>query len=123
MDKMLRACLNWKVIGSLTVLGFGLWSVAPNLLVTGLPLLLLAACPLSMMLMMRGMKNAHGSDHAEAGQETGVAPSTDLDPMKLEAMKLEAMKAEIDQRIQALKSAEPEPPAGQSVTVNGEQRT
>lgn len=118
MDKMLRACLNWKVIGGLTVLGLGLWSVAPNLLVAGLPLLLLAACPLSMMFMMRSMKDEHGSDQKGADQGTSVPQSPDLDRTKLQAM-----KEEIDRKIQTLESAGPEPLATQPVAENGKQRT
>ena len=113
MDKMLRACLNWKVVGGLTVLGLGFWFIAPNLLAAALPVLLLAVCPLSMLLMMRAMQGEHGSDHQSADRGSSIAPSTDLDRAELQAM-----KEEIDQRIRALKSAEPQPPA----TENGKQR-
>ncbi|MGH2579432.1 MAG: DUF2933 domain-containing protein [Actinomycetota bacterium] len=58
---MLRACLNWKVIAALALVGLGVWTLAPNLLVGALPILLLAVCPLSMMFMMRSMQ---GDQHA-----------------------------------------------------------
>lgn len=91
MDKMLRACLNWKVIGGLVLVGLGVWAVAPNLLVGALPFLLIAACPLSMMFMMRG---EHGSQHEEADRKTRVAPSRDV-----RLAELKAERQAIDQRI------------------------
>ena len=118
MDKMLRACLNWKVIGGLVVAGVGTWLVAPNLLAAAFPVLLLAVCPLSMVFMMRGMQGEHGSNSKGADQESRVAPSSDLDRGELQAM-----KEEIDRKIQALESAKPETYVGQPVTENGKQRT
>lgn len=48
-------CINWKVLTGVAVVGLGTWAIAPNLIGAALPLLLLGACPLSMLLMMRGM--------------------------------------------------------------------
>ncbi len=48
-------CLNWKVVGALAAIGLGLYALAPGAAVAALPLLVLAACPLSMLLMMRAM--------------------------------------------------------------------
>lgn len=63
MMKSLRMCLNWKVLLALAGVAAAVWVVAPNALVKAVPLLLLAACPLSMLLMMlvmnRGMKTGH----------------------------------------------------------------
>jgi hypothetical protein len=56
MNKMGGKCLNWRVLAGLAALGLGVWVVAPNLVWTALPLLLLAACSLSMLFMMRGMQ-------------------------------------------------------------------
>jgi len=47
--------LNWKVIAALAAVGVGLYAFAPGLVAAALPLLILAACPLSMLLMMRAM--------------------------------------------------------------------
>ena len=49
-------CLNWRVVAGLALVGGGVWVLAPNLVGAALPLLLVAACPLSMLLMMRGMQ-------------------------------------------------------------------
>ncbi|MHB8644474.1 MAG: DUF2933 domain-containing protein [Thermomicrobiales bacterium] len=53
-------CLNWKVLAGLAIVGLGVWAVAPNLVGAAVPLLLIAACPLSMLLMMRGMGGMSG---------------------------------------------------------------
>ena len=53
--KMGGMCFNWKVVAGLAAVGVGVWAVAPNLLGAALPLLIIAACPLSMFFMMRGM--------------------------------------------------------------------
>ncbi len=48
-------CLNWKAIVALGAVGIGLYALAPGVAVAALPLLVVAACPLSMLLMMRAM--------------------------------------------------------------------
>ena len=48
-------CLNWKVIGVLAALDVGIYLVAPGAAAAAVPLLVLAVCPLSMLLMMRAM--------------------------------------------------------------------
>ena len=53
--KMLRMCLNPKVLLALAAAGVAVWLLAPGALAAALPLLLLAACPLSMVLMMAMM--------------------------------------------------------------------
>lgn len=64
---MLKMCLNWKVLGGLAAVGIGIWIVAPGALANLLPLLLIAACPLSMLLMgMGGMKTMGGGATQEA---------------------------------------------------------
>lgn len=55
MMKMLRACYDWRVIAALAAVGVSVLILAPNLIGAALPLLLLAACPLSMLLMMKAM--------------------------------------------------------------------
>ena len=48
-------CLNWKFVAALAAAGVGIYVFAPRLAAAALPLLILAACPLSMLLMMRAM--------------------------------------------------------------------
>jgi hypothetical protein len=50
-------CIDWKVIAGLTVVAAGILVFFPNLFLAALPLLLVAICPLSMLLMMRNMSS------------------------------------------------------------------
>lgn len=68
---MMKMCLNWKVLAGLAAVGVGIWAVAPGTLAAALPLLLLAACPLSMAIMAFGMRGmASRGEHA--GSATGA---------------------------------------------------
>ncbi len=53
--KMLKMCLNWKVLAGLAAVGIGTYAIAPGTMAAALPILALAACPLSMLLMMKVM--------------------------------------------------------------------
>lgn len=55
--EMLKKCLNPKVLIGLALVALGFLIFAPKLLVGILPLLIIAACPLSMVLMMGSMGN------------------------------------------------------------------
>jgi Protein of unknown function (DUF2933) len=107
VEKMLRACLNWKVIGALALLGLGIWAVSPNLLGAALPVLLLAACPLSMLLMMRGMQG-HEGPRADAEQRTSrIGPSPDV-----RLAELRSERQAIDREIASLEEASERPAPG-----------
>ncbi|MBW3609624.1 MAG: DUF4194 domain-containing protein, partial [Actinobacteria bacterium] len=74
-------CLNWKVIAGLAVVGLGTWAVAPGLAVAALPLLILAVCPISMLLMMRGMQGgqcASRPQQASSPARTGLTRDEQL---------------------------------------------
>lgn len=79
-------CLNWKVLAALAALGAVIYALAPGLAATAVPLLLLAACPLSMVLMMRAM----GSMRSCKDQRG----SGDLDEVARLRAELEALRAE-----------------------------
>lgn len=49
---LLGVCFDWRVLAGLAAVGVGIAFLAPKLALGALPLLLLAACPLSMLLMM-----------------------------------------------------------------------
>lgn len=53
-------CLNWKVVAALAAVGVALWLAVPGA-AAALPLLVLLACPLSMLVMMRAMRSAGSS--------------------------------------------------------------
>lgn len=70
----MRMCFDKRVLIGLGVVALGVLAVSPRLLGSVAPLLLLAACPLSMVFMMRRM-NSEGAS-CETGsqrQETDTA--------------------------------------------------
>lgn len=72
---MIKCCLNPKVLVGLAVVGVGVLVFAPNLAASLLPLLVVLACPLSMLFMMRAMlgqkNNSNGAacEHCAPQQE------------------------------------------------------
>ena len=66
---ILRACFDWRVLTGLAVLGIGIYLVAPGLIAAAIPLLLLAVCPLSMLLMMKAMGGQQPGSGAELPME------------------------------------------------------
>lgn len=119
--KALTMCLNWKVIAALAVVASGIALAAPGLLVAALPLLFLAACPLSMLLMMRGM-GGMGSSHAmpyptpadtanRAGAESLADLKARLVRVQAEQQSLAASVAQMEQRAPVDADAAPLPAA------------
>ena len=75
---MFGMCINKKVVAGLAVAGVALYLVAPNLIGAALPLLILAACPLSMVVMMKAMSGSNQqSEPTTAGDNEGT--DTDID--------------------------------------------
>lgn len=75
MGKKLGFCVNWKVAGALGVAAVGTWILAPRLVASVLPLLLVAICPLSMLLMMAGMRGGQSEANNEYPRQTAPPPS------------------------------------------------
>lgn len=61
-------CFNWKVIAALAAAGIGLYALAPRAATAIVPLLVLAACPLSMLLMMRAMGSTGSCETKDEGR-------------------------------------------------------
>lgn len=101
--KMIRMCLNWKVIAALTALGLGLWLVAPGVLAAAVPILLLAVCPLSMLLMMSAMA---GSSDATRGHE--MSGDDHVPPSDVRLERLRAKRAILDEEITVLEGGTPD---------------
>ena len=71
-------CLNWKVLVGLAVVGILVLIVNPQIGLALVPLLLIAACPLSMLFMMRGMQkgtNASTSPSSLAQHSSAIEAS------------------------------------------------
>ena len=68
MMSILRACADWRVVAILVTVGAGVAVFAPNLIAAAIPVLLVAVCPLSMLVMMRAM----------GGQQSNASPRLDL---------------------------------------------
>lgn len=81
-------CLNRNVLIGLGVFAFAMFFVAPSS--RGLlPLLLVAACPISMILMMFGMSKMKSSGGSCGTNQ--VDPQREIDTKKAEIAQLEAL--------------------------------
>jgi uncharacterized membrane protein len=104
MAKMFGMCFNWKVLVALGVVGIGIWLVAPNLLLKSLPFLLLAACPLTMLVMALGMKRMMGGTHQDApASHEGSSQPAQVDRRERLA-ELEAKQAALQREIAQVRS-------------------
>jgi len=115
-------CFNWKVIAGLAVLGVGIWLWVPDLAAAALPLLLVAACPLSMLLMMRSMQDGQCSSQPATATHPTLATSTRSEQLAA----LQAQHQAIRRRIAELETEEPPVkalPRPQSAEVSSPART
>ncbi len=104
----MKMCLNWKVLAGLGAAGVGVYLVAPGLAVAALPLLLLAVCPLSMLLMMKGMQG----DKCETQGQRASSQEADAGPTREEQIaRLRAQQADLAGRIETLEREEEPQPA------------
>ena len=65
---LLGMCLNWKALLALAGVEVFILMLAPRFFWTALPILLVAACPLSMLLMMRGMSGKATANASQPSQ-------------------------------------------------------
>ena len=87
-------CINWKVVAGLAVAGLGMFAFAPNLIGAALPLLVIAACPLSMVVMVRAMSGRGRCDTQKAGSEGGAATAASQDELAELRAEVAALRAE-----------------------------
>ena len=79
-------CLNWKVIAAVGAIGIGVYALAPGVAAGAVPLLVLAVCPLSMLLMMRAM--------GSMGSRTSERETVDRDEMTRLRAEVDALRAQ-----------------------------
>lgn len=75
MERLVKMCFNWKVASALVAVGVAVWLIAPGLLAPLVPVLVLAACPLSMLLMMRAMRGHSEVSAREAPRDDALPTS------------------------------------------------
>ncbi len=98
---LVRACYDWRVLTALGVLGIGIYVVAPGLIAAAIPLLVLAVCPLSMLLMMKAMSGQQPSS-GRAAEPIGEARETVL---RQELMELERRQEQLSGELRAIETA------------------
>lgn len=91
--RRLALCLNWKVLAGLGAVALGIGVVAPKALAAVFPVLLAAACPLSMLLMMRGMSGSRCATPQD-GPDRRAHEAERPGQLTLENQQLEAERAE-----------------------------
>jgi hypothetical protein len=103
-------CLNKNVLIGLAAVALVLLALKPSWLLTALPLLALAACPLSMIFMMRRMSGpaGHGGS-CDTGKPVGAPASQDAQSNR----EIQALQSEL----QALKAAYRTPPDAATTTT------
>ena len=108
---LLGMCLNWKVLAGLAVVGLLVLVVAPQFIGVALPLLLVAACPLSMLFMMRGMSGNGNANQTTQLQEDqlpagGSTRDEQLAELKSRLSGVQAEQAAIARHIAEIESPE-----------------
>lgn len=113
---ILKACYDWRVITALAAVGVGVFFLSPGILVATLPLLLLAVCPLSMMLMMRTMGGhapstmpAAATDPGDRTERLGSQLAAARQEQQRLARELDALEAESGTAVAAQAAQSPRP--------------
>lgn len=90
-------CFNPKVLGGLALTAFAVFLVAPGAFSSVLPLLVMAACPLSMVLMMRAMSGGQNSSRGSHAGEEHQTDATGGSSMPAAEAEIARLRAEVDQ--------------------------
>lgn len=119
----LKMCLNWKVITGVAVVTAGLFVFAPSFAAAALPFLVLAICPLSMILMMTMMSSSKGeSEDARSTSSTNAGASQQLKNPGEQLATLRAQRENLAFQIAALESEAPRMLGTQRAEASAEAR-
>lgn len=98
-DRLMKMCLNKKVVIGLAAVAGGVLLFAPQAIGAALPLLIVLACPLSMVFMMRGGmaggESCGTSQAKSASASAGSGAATEGDSQ--DEAELIRLRAEVDQ--------------------------
>ena len=105
-----RFCIDWKVVAGLAAVAVGIFLVQPRLFASALPVLLVAACPLSMVLMMWGMRGMSQPAQPPAMPTPLVAdgqlnPHEQIARLRSQLTELQSAQAGITDQIRSLEAA------------------
>ncbi len=122
-------CFNRKVIAGLVVAALGTYLVAPNLLASALPLLLVAACPLSMLLMGKAMMGGQGTVPATLDSrldqpipsptEAGLDRDERVAQLQAQLQSLGQQQAELTLQLARIEPSPTTEPAGAALAKRG----
>ncbi len=87
---LLNRCLDWRILAVLFAVGVSMAIFAPHLGISVLPLLLLAACPVSMILMMVMMNQP--TQQSESNSSHLVSDDLPLDSLLDQDKQLSQLK-------------------------------
>jgi len=96
MLNVLKACYDWRVISALAAVGVGVVLFAPDLVALALPLLIVAACPISMALMMRTMGPAHDTTRSPVALDPTQQANLLREELAASRRQQERLEAELD---------------------------
>lgn len=107
-------CLNWRVMAGLAAAGIGVWVFAPRVVSSALPFLILAVCPISMLLMMRAMQGGQGSTR----DGTSDGKGSDLAELKARLVRVQAEQDAIAGEIACVEAEAVATEAERALTVD-----
>lgn len=94
MRQVLRLCLDPRVLVAFGALAIAIWVLAPGLLLSAIPLLIVLACPASMIVMALMMRPS-------AGPTIDQAAPGDASRIRSELANLESRKATLEAQLEA----------------------
>lgn len=90
-------CFNPRVLGGLALAAAAVFVFAPGAFAAVLPFLVMAACPLSMVLMMRGMPGGQCSTHGRQADQQPQTAGGAVPPTSASEAEIARLRAEVDQ--------------------------